>query len=80
MEGKQTGAFFSKDHWCHPIHSFKAGNLCSALYFGPKQTKDPKWVQAVIAKRTVIRTIEVWTVPQGSIWRRHKTTISFNQG
>ena len=71
MQGKHTNAISSNDDSRHPIHSFKEGDPCYALYFGLKQTKDPRWVPAVVAKRTGTRTIQVWTVPQGSIWRRH---------
>ena len=71
MQGKQTRAISSNDDSRHSIHNFKVGDPCYALYFGPKQTKDPKWVPAVVVKRTGTRTIQVWTVPQGSIWRRH---------
>ena len=45
--------------------------ILATLYFGPKQTKDPRWVPAVVIKRTGTRTIQVRTVFQGSIWRRH---------
>ena len=71
MQGKQTKAISSNDDSRHAIHNFKAGDPCYALYFGPKQTKDPRWVLAVVVKRTGTRTIQVRTVSQGSIWRRH---------
>ena len=64
-------AISSTDDSRHPIHNFKAGDPCYTLYFGPKQTKDPRWVPAVVVERTSSRTIQVRTVPQGSIWRRH---------
>ena len=70
-QGKHTKAISSNDDSRHPIHSFKEDDPCYALYFGLKQTKDPRWVPAVVAKRTGTRTIQVRTVPQGSIWRRH---------
>ena len=70
MQGKQTTAIFSNDDLHHLIHNFKAGDPCYALYFGPKQTKDLRWVSAVVVKQTGTRPIPVRTVPQGSIWRR----------
>ena len=42
MQGKQTRAISSTDDSRHPIHDFKAGDPCYALYSGPKQTKDPR--------------------------------------
>ena len=70
MQGKQTRAISSNDDSRHPIHNFKADDPCYALYFGPKQTKDPRWVPAVVVKRTGTRTIQVRTVPQGSIVKK----------
>ena len=64
-------AISSTDGLRHPIYNFKAGDPCYTLYFVPKQTKDPKWVPAVVVKRTGTRSIQVQTIPQGSIWRRH---------
>ena len=64
MQGKQTRAISSNDDSRHPIHNFKAGDPCYALYFGPKQTKDPRWVPAVVVKWTGTRTIQVRTVPK----------------
>ena len=42
LQGKQTGAISSNDDSRHSIHNFKVGDHCYALYFGPKQTKDPR--------------------------------------
>ena len=75
MQGKQTRAISSNDDSRHSIHNFRVGDPCYALYFGPKQTKDPRWVPAVVVKRTGTRTIHVRTVPQGSIWRRHNDQL-----
>ena len=70
-QGKQTRAISSTDDSRHPIHNFKAGDPCYALYFGPKQTKDPRCVPAVVVKQTGTRIIQVRTIPQDSIWRHH---------
>ena len=63
MQDKQTRAISSNDNLHHPINNFKAGDHCFALYFGRKQTKNPRWVPAVAIKQTGTYTIEVWTVP-----------------
>ena len=63
MQGKQTRAISSNDHSCHSICNFKGGDPCYALYFSPKQTKDRRWVLAVVVKRTGTRTIQVRTAP-----------------
>ena len=61
----------SNDDLPLPIHIFKEGDLCCALYFGPKQTNDPRWVPAVVVKRSGTRSIQVRIVHQGSLWQRH---------
>ena len=71
MQGKQTRAIYPKDDSRNSIRNFKAIDPCYGLYFGPKQTKDPRLVPAELVKRTGTCTIQVQTVPQGSIWRHH---------
>ena len=48
MQGKQTRAISSNDDSRHSSHNFRVGDPCYALYFGPKQTKAPRWVPAVV--------------------------------
>ena len=71
MQGKQTSAISSNDDSRHPIHNFKAGDRCYAFCFGPKQTKDPRWIPAVIIQPTGTRSVQVRTVLQGNVWRPH---------
>ena len=71
MQSIQTRSTSSNDNSHSPVHNFIVDDLCYTLCFGPKQTRDPRWVPAVIIKRTDTRNIQVRTVPQDSIWRRH---------
>ena len=71
MQGKQAKAISSNVDLRHPIYNFKLSDPCYAFCYGPKQSKDPKWVPAVVFKRTSTRTIQVLTVQQDSIWRHH---------
>ena len=68
MHGKQTRAISSNDDSRHLIHNFKASGPCYALYFGPQQTEDPRWVRAEVLEQTGTGTIQVRTVPKDGIW------------
>ena len=59
MQSKQTRVISLNEDSRHPIQNFKEGDLCYTLYFGPKQTKNSRWAQAVIVKRTGTRTIQI---------------------
>ena len=48
--------------------NYSAGTPCYALYFGPRRDKDPRWVPAVVTKRSGARTVNVRVFPTG---RRH---------
>lgn len=53
------------------VRSFSVGDPVYALYFGPRQDKQGRWVPAVITKRTGTRTVNVRVFPNGPTWRRH---------
>ena len=44
---------------------------CYALYCGPKQTREPKWVPGVVTKVFGTRSFNVRITSNGAIWRRH---------
>ena len=44
---------------------------CYALYCGPKQTREPKWVPGVVTKVFGARSFNVRITSNGAIWRRH---------
>ena len=52
-------------------HIFKVGTPCYALYCGPRQDKDPRWVPAVVTKVFGTRSVNVRVFPKGGTWRRH---------
>ena len=52
-----------------PIYNI--GTPCYALYCGPRQEKDPKWVPAVVTKVFGSRSVNVRVIPRGGTWRRH---------
>ena len=52
-----------------PIYNI--GTPCYALYCGPRQEKDPKWVPAVVTKVFGSRSVNVTVIPRGGTWRRH---------
>ena len=41
------------------LASFKVGDPVFALYFGPRQSKEPRWVPAIITKCKGTRTFNV---------------------
>ena len=47
------------------------GTPCYALYCGPRQEKDPRWVPAVVTKVCGSRSVNVRVIPRGGTWRRH---------
>ena len=53
------------------VYSFKVGDPCYALYYGPRRDKDARWVPAVIKKRRGSRCFDIKVVPRGPTWRRH---------
>lgn len=71
LQSKQTKLVTSAEKSHHSQSNFKAGDPCYTLYFGPRQSKDRRWVPAVVVKRTGARTVQVRPIPQGGIWRRH---------
>ena len=73
-QGKQTRAIFLNDNSRYPMHNFKAGGYCHELYFGPK---DPKWVPAVVVKRTGTSAVQFLTVPQGGNQPNQARTTPF---
>ena len=52
-----------------PIYNI--GTPCYALYCGPRQEKDPKWVPAVVTKVFGSRSVNVRVIPRSGTWRRH---------
>ena len=50
---------------------YRKGQLCYALYCGPKRDKDPRWVPAIVTKVQGSRSCTVRVVPRGPFWRRH---------
>ena len=52
-----------------PVYS--VGTPCYALYCGPRQEKDPRWVPALVTKVFGSRSCNVKVVPKGGTWRRH---------
>ena len=67
-QAKQTKI---RDSTKKQTHKFQVGDPCYALYFGPRRTKDPRWVPAVVVKSSGSRNFHVRVVPRGPIWRRH---------
>ena len=55
----------------HPVQGYKVGALCYARYFGPRCTRQPRWIPAVVTKVYGTRNVNVRVVPQGPTWRRH---------
>ena len=54
--------------------TYNIGDPCYALYVGPRRTKDPRWVPAIVQKNG-IRNLEVRVLPDGPIWRSHLDQI-----
>ena len=52
-----------------PVYS--VGTPCYALYCGPRQEKDPRWVPALVTKVFGSRSCNVKVVPKGGTWRCH---------
>ncbi|KAL5489153.1 hypothetical protein EMCRGX_G018213 [Ephydatia muelleri] len=52
-----------------PVYS--VGTPCYALYCGPRQEKDPRWVPALVTKVFGSSSCNVKVVPKGGTWRRH---------
>ena len=52
-------------------HQYKVGMPCYALYCGPRQDKDPRWVPAIVTKLFGTRSVTVRVYPKGPTWRRH---------
>jgi transposase InsO family protein len=50
-------------------YAYSVGSPCYALYCGPRRTKDPRWVAAVVTKVFGTRTVNVRVVPKGPVWR-----------
>ena len=48
---------------------YRVGNLCYALYCGPRRDKDPRWVPAVVTKVRGARSVSVRVYPRGPTWR-----------
>ena len=47
------------------------GTPCYALYCGPRQGKDPRWVPAVVTKVFGSRSVNVRVITRGGTWRHH---------
>ena len=52
-------------------HHYSLGDLCYALYFGPRRDRDPRWVPAIVTKVHGTRSVNVRVIPRGPTWRRH---------
>ena len=52
-------------------HHYSLGDPCSALYFGPRRDRDPRWVPAIVTKVHGTRSVNVRVIPRGPTWRRH---------
>jgi len=50
---------------------YVVGTPCYALYCGPRCTKEPRWVPAVVTKVYGTRSVNVRVHPTGPTWRRH---------
>ena len=50
---------------------YHVGTPCYALYCGPRKSKDPRWVPAVVTKLFGRRAASVRISPRGPVWRRH---------
>lgn len=69
---------FPKREIIHKLrHSFKVGDPCYALYFGPERDQDGRWVPAIVTKRHGSRSVNVKVTPRGPIWRRHIDQLQF---
>ena len=51
--------------------TYKVGDPCYALYFGPRRDRDPRWVTAIVVRRFGTCSVNVHVVPRGPVWRRH---------
>ena len=54
-----------------PKFQYRVGSKCYALYCGPRQERDPRWVPAIVTKTRGNRTFHVRVIPHGPVWRRH---------
>lgn len=61
----------ASENFRRPIHNFKVGDPCYTLYFGPRRTNDPRWIPAVVIKKSGTRSVQVRPIPHGGVWRRH---------
>ena len=50
---------------------YNIGDPVYALYYGPRQEKEPRWVPAIVVKRFGSRSVNVRVFPKGPTWRRH---------
>ena len=50
-------------------HTFKVGIPCYALYCGPRQNKDSRWVPAMVTTLFGPRSVNVHVFPHGATWR-----------
>jgi hypothetical protein len=50
---------------------YQVGDAVYAIYYGPRQDRDPRWIPATVVKRRGSRIYEVKIHPNGPIWRRH---------
>ena len=51
--------------------TYKVGNPCYDLYFGPRGDRNPRWVPAIVVKHFGTRRVNVRVVPRAPVWRRH---------
>jgi hypothetical protein len=50
---------------------YNLGDAVYACYYGPRRSKEGRWVPAVIVKVHGSRSVDVKVVPKGPTWRRH---------
>jgi len=51
--------------------TYKVGDPCYALYFGPRRDRDLRWVPAIVVKRFGTQSVDARVVPRGPVRRRH---------
>ena len=70
-QGKQAREATKSQTVAKLKYTYSVGTPCYALYCGPRQGKDPRWVPATVIKVHGSRSVNVRVHPRGPTWRRH---------
>jgi hypothetical protein len=70
-QAKEATKSQEKERIAKVVPSFECGDPVYARYFGPRASREPRWVPAVVQSRKGTRTFNVRVLPNGPLWRRH---------